>query len=353
MVARVQNASSKLYRILLIASAKATLVAYVLMYFFPFGPATWFIWIFLALFVLFLIWAPPLLLALLLYWPISRPFSFLPPWGRRLVGVLLTLAVLTATPLWVRAQFEHRAHELISGDMLEKPHFAELGVLALLGAHESGAKVSRDYCGDFCQRVLLNNEAKGVAVFNTRLLSETPDPSMRGTLYRFSPAEKCPQIKYSRARWITVKNEPPTDPAWAEEQLQREADEGRCVVMEQITLSQADIVVAAGLTKEGLEPGQSGFNLFADTMSARRIQVFEKRQDALQETYRMTDVTARLPTVPLIWAFNMEETLSGFRLKPGFVRAEIVLPRSGSLDLSGFLTATLGLNLGLEESRQP
>ncbi|WP_419906763.1 hypothetical protein [Hoeflea sp.] len=265
----------------------------------------------------------------------------------------MTIAVLIAIPQWVRSQFERSALEQVSIDMPDKPQPVEPAILRLVAASQSGAPISPLYCGDFCLRVLLNDVAKGVALFQTSLLPESPNPSMSGTLYRLTSLRDCPEIRYSRARWIRVKGEPGGDQLNVEQLLERAAEDGRCVVSEQTTLSRADVVIAGGLAKRGLKTSEAGFNLLADTVSVKRIQLFVRRNGILREEYRVSEVAAELPTIPLISAFNIEEVLYGIRLKPGFVRRKTRLARSGSTNLSKFLTTTLGLNLRLADPDNP
>ncbi len=87
MIAKYLGTNSNLYIVLLAVSGATSLVAYILLYFFALSPVTWFLWIFLGLPALLLMWAPPLFFALLLYWLFSRPFSFLPRWNRRIIGI--------------------------------------------------------------------------------------------------------------------------------------------------------------------------------------------------------------------------------------------------------------------------
>lgn len=342
------RANSKLFIVMLAVSGAASVLAYFLLFFFELNPATWFLWIFPASLALPLLWGPPVLFALIVYWLLSRPIYFLTAWGRRAVGVALTVTVLIAIPQWVQSHFETISRIQVSGDILEKPDPANPDILALISADGSGAKLSHlESCGDFCLRVLLNDVADGVALFSTELLPVSPNPSMRGKLYRLVEKLDCPQFRYSRANWIRVKGEPPGSRLRIEGLLKQALEDGRCVVSDEITLSQADMVVAAGLAKKGLKTSDAGFNLLADTVSVKRIQFYERTAGVLRETYRSTKATGQLPTSPLTLAFNMDDAGFGIRWKPGFLRREIELVHSGNTDLSKFLTTTLGLDLGM------
>jgi hypothetical protein len=354
MFARMLSGNSKLFNVLFVVSGAGSLIAYVVLYLSVLTPFTLFVWFFQALPALLLFWAPPLFFTLVVYWLVSRPFLFLPHWGRRIISLLLTFILLNAVPQWVRSHFEIQARDLVSGDKPYLPQPNKPTVLALVVADRSEAKVSSlRGCEDFCLRVLLNDVADGVALFRTRLLPETPNPSRLGTLYRLVPLKECPEIRLSEARWIQIRGKQLRKRIRSKELLQRAANEDLCIVAEEITLSQADIVIATGLVKQGLKNSDAGFNLFADTISAKRIQMHVRTNGILQETYRVTDVTAQLPTAPLIMAFNMDGVPYGIRLKPGFLRAKTRLARSRNSSLSRFLTETLGLNLRLTELDQP
>ncbi|TYC75620.1 hypothetical protein FMN63_04360 [Stappia sp. BW2] len=185
------------------------------------------------------------------------------------------------------------------------------------------------------------------------MLPKTPNLSSRGKLYRLVQQEDCPKVRISEARWIQIRGEPRRHRFKNEELVQRAANEGFCIVTEEITLSQADVVISNGLVKQGLENSEVGFNLLADTISAKRTQLHVRTNGILREAYRATDVTAQLPTTPLILAFNMNEVTYGYRWKPGFLRAERRLAGSHNAGLSKFLTTTLGLDLRLTELNQP
>lgn len=354
MFARLLRANSTPFNVLLAVSGAGALIAYVLLYFFVLSPFTWFVWVFLALPALLLFWAPALFFILVVYWLVSRPFMFLPRWGRRITGLLLTLVLIIAVPQWAKFHFKEQARDLVSGDNPHQPRPIKPEILALVVANQSDAKVSSlRGCGDFCLRVLLNNVADGVALFTTRILPETPNRSSRGTLYRLVRQEDCPEVRVSEARWIQIGGEPQRHRIKNKELGQRAADEGFCIVTKEVTLSQADVVISDGLVKQGLESSEVGFSLLADTISAKRTQLHVKTNGFLHETYRATDVTAQLPTTPLLLAFNMDEVTYGYRWKPGFLRGETRLAGTRNHGLSKFLTTTLGLDLRLHGLRRP
>ncbi|MEM1045265.1 MAG: hypothetical protein AAGL24_03895 [Pseudomonadota bacterium] len=355
MFAKLLFKSSQFFNVLFVLSGTSSLAAYIVLYFIVLGPFTWFIWIFSGLPVLILLfWAPPLFFVLVVYWLVSRPFLFFPHWGRRTIGILLTILLLYTVPLWVRSDFDARGQQLVSGDIMDKPEPVRPETLALVSAARSDAKLGPStLCEDFCQRVLLNGVAKGIALFWTSSLRETPKMTMRGKLYRLEQKKDCPEITLSRAQWIGKKGEAHDERSKGHLLLEAMADEGRCVVSEEITLSQADVVIAAGLARRGLDNSEAGFNLFADTINVKRIQLFVRKDGVLKETYRVTDVTARLPIAPLILAFNMDEVVYGIRWIPGFLRSEMRLAQSTSTSLSQFLTETLQLNLELTEFENP
>lgn len=353
MIDSLLKANSKLFNVLMAVSGAGSLIAYVLLYFFVLSPFTWFVWIFLALPALLLFWAPPLFFTLVVYWLVSRPFMRLPRWGRRIIGLLLTLVLIIAVPQWVRSHFEEQARDLVSSDIPHQPWPIKPEILALVVANQSDAKVSSLLgCGDFCLRVLLNDVADGVALFTTRVLPETPNLSARGKLYRLVRQEDCPEVRISEARWIQIRGEPRRHRMNNEELVRRAANEGFCIVTKEINLSQADVVISNGMFKQGLENSEVGFSLLADTISAKRTQLHVRTNGILNETYRVTYVTAQLPTTPLIFAFNMDEVTYGYRWKPGFLRAETRLAVAHNPSLSKFLTITLGLDLRLTELNQ-
>lgn len=354
MFDRLLSANSKLFNVLLAVSGAGSLIAYVLLYFFVLSPFSWFVWIFLALPALLLFWAPPLFFTLVVYWLVSRPLMLLPRWARRIIGLLLTLILLNAIPQWVRSHFEEPARDLVSGDNPHQPRPVKPEILALVVASRSDAKVSSLHgCGDFCLRVLLNDVANGVALFTTRVLPETPNLSSKGTLYRLVRQEDCPEVQISEARWLHIRGEPRRHRIKNKELVQRVANEGFCIVTKEVTLSEADVVISNGLVKQGLKTSEVGFSLLADTISAKRTQLHVRTNGILHETYRVTDVTAQLPTTPLLLAFNMDEVTYGYRWKPGFLRTETRLAGTRNHGLSKFLTSTLGLDLRLHDLDRP
>lgn len=337
-----------LYGQMLMVSGGLSLAAYLVVYFFVLHPFTFIIWLVLLPLVIVLVPFPPIFFSLALYGPFFMVLRRLVDWHRWWTSMLLTILVMFAVPLWVRADVANKARAISAGDVLTKPRLGKPGMLALVVARGSGVFEGGRYCGDFCLRVLLNGLAPQVAVFQTSKQTEPTNPKINGSMFSLARAADCPEVKLSKGRWIESdgKRRHPAEPR-GHELLGQLVAKGLCLVRKDTTLAAADVIIASGHGKVGKTASQANFNLLADTLTTSTIILYRRENDQLSQEYRATKVTAYPPFAPLLFAFNLTSRGGGIGLRPGFTRFEYTLSRFGRTDLNRFLVDVLGLDLKL------
>jgi hypothetical protein len=269
-------------------------------------------------------------------------------WPARIVGVLVTLAVLAVPSHFANRMLERRMVALTAQD---KDDGGRPAARVIAVRYDRPLWFSRDelHCDGFCLRALMNGVADKV-LYATQDLNLHIEPSMKAESFRLDRRDVCPPVKLrSGGDTIAVPNE---GRDWkskrAEELMQLEIAKGNCLIAESASLSEADIILSRGEVHRGTSKIDAGLDPFADTVRADRIMLHEKRGGHYIETYRWTGVIAEkmapfyAPTV---------EGGQELRAWPALVRFQdrrnIREKYYQNPDWSGFLVERLGYDLAL------
>ena len=120
------------------------------------------------------------------------------------------------------------------------------------------------------------------------------------------------------------------------------------LVAEKASLGSADVILSVGNVRKGANALGAGLSLFADTVKADRIAMYEKQGDTFAETYRKTFVVS-YKLAPLY--APTAEGGSELKMYPALARMRDTINISEKYydkpDWTSFLTARLGFDLAL------
>jgi hypothetical protein len=256
---------------------------------------------------------------------------------------------IVLTPVIVNRSLETRAMALVADD--QDTATKKLGRIIAIryGSPNADVKLRRS-CNSLCMRLLLNGIADQVLMI-VQDLNDKLEPTLDVVSYRMEKFSVCPLVDLpdntvDDFQKIDDKNSERGKSAY--EVMQIELASGNCLIAESARLGLAETVLSVGYLQRGRTDISAKLDAFADTLSADRITVHEKRGTDFQETYRRTGVTTfklsriLFPTVKLRGDFQIHTVLSRY-----IDRKNISSSEDFDLDWTGFLISRLGLNLRL------
>ncbi len=226
----------------------------------------------------------------------------------------LALALLGAVASLCNARLDRRAAEFLAGDMdtLERPLRAKAIGLVDVDSHFFSKGETR--CLELCQRLLLSGAADRVIVPAVWSVDGAWTAATPALAYRFEQREACPPVQIPGH-----VRDPRVDDAKPDETMRLVIASGRCLVEEQATFADSEVVVATGRIRRGARQLDAGLSLTADTVTVDRASVYLRGQAGFEERYRWSGVTV-LPHPPI----PIPTLVGGVELnmEPGFLRNE-------------------------------
>ncbi len=212
------------------------------------------------------------------------------------IGGTVSLAVLAIVPWLANQRLAATADALVAGDMAKATpqRYTTLAVV------DVGTRSKND-CGDFCQRALLNGAVDRMIVARAAALGDAPDAALAGTAYRIEQRQTCPPLDLKDGvdpLRLAGEKRSHGDPSPAD-MLRLLAARGSCVVAEPATVGQADAVIGLGSIRKGVAPVAAGMSPFADTLSASRLSLHVRENSMLVERHRATSVIYH-PLLPIL-----------------------------------------------------
>ncbi|WP_313192330.1 hypothetical protein [Shinella zoogloeoides] len=267
-------------------------------------------------------------------------------------GVAVTLALLAIPPFLVNRSLETRVRSYVASDHDDgtKPVGGTIAVRSSTGTGASRRDVLN--CDGFCQRALMNAVAKRVLVAYQDI-NLAIDPAVEVDSFRMERRATCPQVELQRGMDpIVIESERKNRRGkYADELMQLEIAKGNCLIAEKMPLGIADTVLSVGVVHRGKRTAAAGLDPYADTISADRITVHEKRGSTYSETFRQTYVvTEKLmplyaPTVAPLSDLDMVAALARYRETINIASRYYEHP-----DWSGFLINHMGYDLTLRRN---
>lgn len=232
--------------------------------------------------------APSLLLMCVLFLVIYR---FVPLQGPRRVflSIALVPAMLALTPFLLNLPVYMQAREWIEGDLNN--------IVLPLNARVIGVRQTENECDEFCVRALLTGTADKIIVMRTVRGNEEPDPQRRAIAFGFERRSACPEIKAKfNSNWLALPNEDQQRPlVTVNDIVNLKASQGLCLIREEATLAEADIVISRHEVKRRGYLVDGTPLKYDDALSAYRLSVHirETPSTTFREIYRHTEVRYR------------------------------------------------------------
>lgn len=267
----------------------------------------------------------------------------------RLACLVLALAVLAIPPFVINAGLDRRAADLVAADIPTPPGRLDGATIALRLASHGGFLREETRCDDLCQRMLLSGAARRVLMVTGADVSKPPDAAMPAISFRLETRPTCP-IVHLRGGVHDVTPAPERPAVDPSHRMRLAIAEGRCLIEETAALGEADSIVSFGPVAQGKTAFAAGFDPFADTVRASRLEVFRKGSGGFEATYRRTYVRVER-LAPILVPSYVGGT--GLDLRSGFVRlsagAGASRPAETPPDVATAVTTGLGSTLKLPD----
>jgi hypothetical protein len=212
------------------------------------------------------------------------------------VPALLLVTVSVALPMYWNMPLNAELANLTQGDSRRNEYKFATKKLALLVAAPAGTNARPTDCIDVCQRLLFNRSAPAV------LMGSPPfDSNNHVVRYRIERRPTCSAVNVPTfGSW---DDEPVpgaiSDNTLSARNVQARIAAGECLIAEETDILVADIVIVEQLIKQGENPCGRSWQANLDTLTARRLSIYELRDESRSEIYRQTSFGAQPVHAPL------------------------------------------------------
>jgi hypothetical protein len=228
-------------------------------------------------------------------------------------GAGLSLVLLAGLAAHANSRLEASVADFLGGDHDELTRPLDARTLAIVHTETPRWPRGKTRCDALCQRLLVGGTVKRVLVLELERGSSEWTGATRARSYRLERRSKCPPIDlaegYGRSR-IDARTPPET-------QMRLAVAAGRCLIEEEATLADADVVVTGGRIHRGHNQLGAGLSVYADTVRAYRVAVAVRKAGEFVETYRWTGADVDLHPPILVPSLVGGAEL---RMKAGFLR---------------------------------
>lgn len=209
------------------------------------------------------------------------------------VSGLLSVAVLAVVPSLINQAINFKILEYKKDDREDLGNVKKVEKIALYTS-ESLNQDNLFLCGDICQRLLINRQAKSVILFNKNFL--TPDGLVTfvpGVEYSLLKSDSCPVeeiLYFLRGK----KNLTPEDLRYLtkpEKKILETAEKGDCLTQSWTSPSKAEMI----FFQENLrnDPEEYGFNIFNNPMQVYRNYIYtNNKESGFSLLYQSTQISA-------------------------------------------------------------
>lgn len=286
----------------------------------------------------------PLLLGQSLYWALAWRFPQRRGWRMWGVGVGAGVAIFVLAGVALNLPGRQAAQEFIAQD---QDMIAPLRPGLTLGYIVTGSGQKALACDAVCMRLLLNGQARAVVIAAVPEDSKA-DPfaaeAMRWWLQ--AGTTPCPKPRLNSARDIGPK--PGKGEVTPELAMLERIAQGDCLVSAPATLGEAEAVWAQTILQT--VRARASYASGRSALTVHRLQLWQKREGAVVETYRRTTVQAEeifpWPMPLWQWAGIEQRHMGWLRLAKRWNLAAKQTIRANPLE--PFLHGRLGLDLGLK-----
>ena len=216
------------------------------------------------------------------------------------VPTLLLVTVCVALPMYWNRLLNAQLANLIQGDNQRNEYkFATKKLALLVPDPPAWTNAKPTDCIDVCQRLLFNGSAPAV------FMGSPPfDGNSRWVRYRIERRPTCPAVNIPTfGHW---DDEPIlgaiTDNTVSARNVQARIAAGECLVAEETDIFAADVVIVEQRIKQGADPCCRSWQANLDTLTARRLSIYELRDGSRNEIYRQTSFGAQPVYTPMFVA---------------------------------------------------
>jgi hypothetical protein len=213
------------------------------------------------------------------------------------VPALLLVTMCVALPMYWNRPLNAEMANLIQGDRGQNEYKVATKKLALLlSVPNPEINVKPTDCIDVCQRLLFNGSVPAV------LMGSPPfDGNNRVVRYRIERRPTCPAVNIPFFGLWDVEPFPGAfkDNLESSRNVRARVAAGECLIAEETDIFAADVVIVEQLIKQGANPCCRSWQTDLDTLTTRRLSIYELRDGSRSEIYRRTSFRAQPIYTPL------------------------------------------------------
>jgi len=213
------------------------------------------------------------------------------------VPALLLATVCVALPMYWNRPLNAEMANLTQGDHRRNEYkFATKKLALLLRVPNTDINVKPTDCIDVCQRLLFNGSVPAV------LMGSPPfDGTNRVVRYRIERRPTCAAVNIPFFGLWDVEPFPGAfkDNLKSSGNVRARIAAGECLIAEETDIFAADVVIEEPLIKQGADPCCRPWQVNLDTLTARRLSIYELRDRGRSEIYRRTSFRAQPVYTPL------------------------------------------------------
>jgi|SRR5262245_35954557 len=211
------------------------------------------------------------------------------------VPALLLVTVCVALPMYWNRPLNAEVANLTQGDNRQKEYkFATKNLALLVPDPHPVFDLKPTDCIDVCQRVLFNGSAPAV------LMGSPPfHGNNRMMRYRIERRPTCPAVNIPTVGPWDDDPRAISDNTVSARNIQARIAAGECLIADETDISAADVVIVEQLIKQGADACCRSWQANLDTLTARRLSIYELRDGSSSEIYRQTSFGAKPVYTPL------------------------------------------------------
>lgn len=223
-----------------------------------------------------------------------------------LAPALVLVAIGIASPVFWNRSANAELRKLSEGDRSPGKLQISAKTIALLTPDTYRlSRIKPTECIGLCQRLLFNGSAEAVLTGQSPVGLGEPSLTAENSVmrHRIERRSSCPSIYVPEAGGTDDERMA----TWGSyyfisDRTRRRIAAGECLISEQADVSQADIVIVDQPVKHGTNPCDHPWDVNLDTISAKRLSIYERKDGSAQKIFQQTWLEAYPIFMPLFVA---------------------------------------------------